>query len=648
AGSVSPMIIPPAAYRVTAMSAGYRENSVEVMVNEGSGTTEFAVALDPIAVLTVANFSLFAESCDINGTPEPGETVSASVTVRNDGAAAAAGVTGVLLSGGGIESTGTAKDFGTIEPGGTATQTFPFTVLGTVNCGAELRPMIRFTANKGPLGDISTTLTAGRRRVVFSENFDGVAAPALPAGWSTSTTENHQLWRTSTNRFESAGNAAFSPAPIQRGVNELVSPEFRVDTSDAEVRFRNWYELETTFLRNRLYDGAVLEIKIAGGDWQDILAAGGRFISGGYDGTIDACCNNPLAGRPGWSGRSGPNQTSIFIDTVAKLPASAAGNTVRLRWRVGTDIGTFREGQYLDNIVVTDGFACSCSPATNADAPFDFDGDGRTDLGTANLSEEVGTPDISILRSSDNTVSNVSFGSAADILAPADFDSDGRADVAIFRSASGEWWITESGTGNFRVVRFGLAGDIPLPNDHDGDGRADLVVYRPATGTWYILKSSDGNTEAVRFGLNADIPAPADFDGDGKADLAVFRPATGEWYVLKSLDSSVGIERFGLADDIPVVGDFDGDGRADIAVFRPAEGTWYLNRSRDGFLAVRFGLAGDRPLQGDLDGDGRYDIAVFRPSTAVWYTLQSSTGQASITAFGTPGSAPIPGVYVRP
>ena len=61
------------------------------------------------------------------------------------------------------------------------------------------------------------------------------------------------------------------------------------ESTQAEIQFQNWYELETTFLRNRLYDGSVMEIKIGGGDWQDILASGGIFLSGGYDGTIDGC-----------------------------------------------------------------------------------------------------------------------------------------------------------------------------------------------------------------------------------------------------------------------------------------------------------------------------------------------------------------------
>src|SRR5205085_11509840 len=168
----------------------------------------------------------------------------------------------------------------------------------------------------------------GVKRVAFQENFDGAVAPALPNGWTTSATGAQQTWKTATNRFQTAPNSVFSPDPNQIGLNELVSPVFAVSSPNAEVQFRNWYELETTFLRNKLYDGAVLEIKIGNNNWQDIEAAGGAFLSGGYDGVLDGCCQNPLAGRRAWSGRSGVNQTSEFVTSKAKLPASANGQNI--------------------------------------------------------------------------------------------------------------------------------------------------------------------------------------------------------------------------------------------------------------------------------------------------------------------------------
>lgn len=641
-GLTPAMIAPPGQYRVTASAPGFRDSSSDVTLPQGTGEPlTVALGLEPIPVFDQPDIEFGAESCSIDQAPEPGESVTINLRLSNTGAAPAPDLTATLIDGGGITNTGPPQNYGTIPVGGAATRPFSFRVAADVKCGTLVELRFRLQSPGRPIEELMLPIRAGRRKVAFSENFDSVAAPALPAGWTTTSSENHQLWRTSTNRTQSGPNSMFSPAPLQRGVNELISPAFQIDSSSAEIRFRNWYELETTFLRNRLYDGSVFEIKIGDADWQDIVAAGGQFIAGGYDGAIDACCQNPLAGRLGWSGRSGIFQASQFIDTIAKLPAAAAGQSVRLRWRIGTDIGTFREGQYIDDIVVTDGYSCECSSAAGR-ARFDFDGDGRTDIGVYRLNPGT-DPDFRIVASSSEAISEIQFGTVGDLPAIADFDGDGKADVAIFRPQSGEWWITRSSDATVSTLRFGTAGDRVTPADFDGDGKADIAVYRPADGVWYIFQSSDGGVRIQAFGLPEDIPAAGDFDGDGRDDVAVFRPSNGVWYVYRS-GGGITYQGFGLSGDLPTPGDFDGDEIDDIAVFRPQNGTWYLLRSAEGFGAVQFGAASDRPLQGDLDGDGRADIAVYRPSTAAWYSLFSSTGGVSVRQFGVNGDLPVPGI----
>lgn len=267
-------------------------------------------------------------------------------------------------------------------------------------------------------------------------------------------------------------------------------------------------------------------------------------------------------------------------------------------------------------------------------APFDFDGDGKSDMSVYRQSEGK----WAIRNSSSENVNEISFGLAGDRIVPADYDGDGRADIGVYRG--GTWYILRSSQGS-TAQQFGLAGDIPQPGDYDGDGRADLAVFRPSTGVWYVLQTSTG-FKAYAYGLSTDKPIAADYDGDGRMDLAVFRD--GVWFVNETGVGST-VTSFGLAGDRPVVGDYDGDGKADIAVWRPSDGTWYYRRSSDGpFAAVKFGMAGDIPSPGDYDGDGRSDPAVFR--NGMWYVYETSTGSARIEHLGVTADASVPAAYV--
>ncbi len=642
-GSYGTLSVLPATYDLTASARGYLPQTVSVSVADGQSLTR-NFALQPVPIIENAGIQLAAESCAINQAPEPGETVTFNISLQNTGVLAAANLTATLLSTTEITNPGPMQSYGAMPPGGSAvSRPFTFTVAPSVDCGEVVALNFEIRDNGSFVGNVSISLQTGVRRFALQENFDGVTAPILPNGWSTSSSENHQLWRTSATRNQSAPNSLFSPAPHQQGLNEVISPAFAVASTHAEIEFRNWYELETTFLRNRLYDGSVLEIKLGEGEWQDILAAGGSFLSGGYDGIIDGCCMNPLAGRLGWSGRSGVNQTSQFITTRAKLPASAAGQNVRLRFRIGSDIGGFKEGQYIDNLTVTDGFVCACQ--TGGEAPFDFDGDGKTDIGifrpNAFMSEWW------INRSSTGQTFALRFGASTDPLTPADYTGDGKTDISFYRPFSGEWYVLRSEDFSFFAVPFGVSSDIPAPADYDADGKADFAIFRPSSATWFISQSSGAPTRIFQFGVTGDRPVVADYDGDGKADVGIIRPAaTGlEWWVQRSTAGLLAMQ-FGASTDKAVQGDYTGDGKADVAIWRPSTGEWLIVRSEDfSFYGFPFGTNGDVVAPGDYDGDGKFDATVFRPSSATWFIGRTTAG-TQIVPFGATGDRPVPNAFV--
>lgn len=649
AGSYGTMLVDPRTYVVSASARGYGPQTFTVIAGNGQTVTQ-NFQLQPAPIMENAGTALTAESCTPNQVPDPGEDVTINVTLRNTGATAAQNLNAELVATGGVTNPGPIQNYGAIPANGPGvTRPFTFRVANSTPCGGLVTISLRLTDGSNFIGVVNIDLRLGVLRVAYSENFDRARRPALPAGWTSSATGAQQLWSTSGARNQSAPNSLFSPAPNQVGLNEVTSPSIAITSPNAKVSFRNWYELETTFLRNRLYDGSVMEIKIGSGNWQDILTAGGSFETGGYDGTIDSCCLNPLGGRQGWSGRSGINQVSEFITTSAKLPPAASGQNIALRWRIGTDTGTFREGQYIDDLVVSDGYACACGgnpiPPPRF-TPFDFDGDNKTDISLFRMSDVPGAFDFFIKRSLGG-FRDVSWGSTGDRPAPADFDGDLKSDITVFRPSEGNWYALRSSDNSVLALHFGLAGDKPVPADYDGDGKADIAVFRPSEGNWYYLRSSNGDFVGQHFGVSEDLPVPHDYDGDGQVDIAVFRPSEGNWYVLAS---QIGFfaRHFGMAGDIPVHGDYDGDGKSDLVVFRPSDRTWYLQRSAQDFLAVPFGLSDDVPIQADFDGDLKNDIAVYRPSSDSWFWLRSSNSSFGSDVYGIPAGSPLPGVYVNP
>ena len=267
---------------------------------------------------------------------------------------------------------------------------------------------------------------------------------------------------------------------------------------------------------------------------------------------------------------------------------------------------------------------------------FDFDGDGRADIGIfSSLSRTW-----SILNSQSNQTVSTQFGLGSDRIAPADFDGDGKADIAVYRPSEGNWYLLQS-TAGFSVVRFGASVDKPVPADYDGDGKDDIAVWRPNTGDWWILQSSNGQSRFEHFGAMGDIPLPkVDFDGDGTSDIAVWRPSDGVFYWLASGSGNQFLAlHFGQQGDIPAPADYNGDGKADLVVFRPSEGNWYQYLSIPGgqyqFSVTRFGLQGDEPVAADYNGDGKTDIALRR--NGVWHFLLSGQGYSVVT-YGNPAA----------
>src|SRR5436190_201321 len=182
-----------------------------------------------------------------------------------------------------------------------------------------------------------------------TENFDNVAAPALPLGWSAEVLSgNYPTWETATEKPDSPPNDLF--VGDQDGISDKVvtSPPILINSASAVLTFRN--NFLTEYDTSTLWDGFVLEVSINGGPFNDVTdpAVGGTFVSGGYTGYIDSTANNPLAGRLAWSGDSGG-----YITTVINLGPNLNGQSIRLRFRMGTDEAVSAPGVRIDGLAIS-------------------------------------------------------------------------------------------------------------------------------------------------------------------------------------------------------------------------------------------------------------------------------------------------------
>src|SRR5262249_39620848 len=134
-------------------------------------------------VIAADTAAIVAESCSpTNGAPDPGETITVNFGLRNIGVANSTNLVATLLATNGVISPSAAQSYGALVAGGTTvSKLFTFTATGA--CGANISPTFQLQDGSQNFGTVSFSLPMGQLVTQFSENFDGVIAPSLPAGW---------------------------------------------------------------------------------------------------------------------------------------------------------------------------------------------------------------------------------------------------------------------------------------------------------------------------------------------------------------------------------------------------------------------------------------------------------------------------------
>ena len=327
------------------------------------------------------------------------------------------------------------------------------------------------------------------------EAFDGVTAPALPAGWTSSATGASAVnWVTSTTSSDTAANNAFVSDPANITDSLLTSPAMTITTANQTFQFRHNYNLEST------YDGAVLEISVDGGTFTDVITAGGTFKSGGYISPIDTGFASPIGGRQAWTGSSGG-----YITTVVELPSSTLGRSVRLRFRMASDNSTSGVGWRVDTIQSCGFLSPSVLSITATSANKNEGNSGSTAY------------DFVVSRTSDTssavTVQYAVTGSGTLPAAASDFGGTlpsgtvsfaaGEVSIPLTINVSGDaqfegnegFTVTLSGATGGAVIDTSTASGVIV--DDDNTAPTDLAISQSAVSENVPLNSTVGNLTTV-------------------------------------------------------------------------------------------------------------------------------------------------------
>ncbi|MEJ7623393.1 MAG: carboxypeptidase regulatory-like domain-containing protein [Pyrinomonadaceae bacterium] len=478
------LIAGPGTFIISAVAPGFSSASQRNVVVRDGATATSNLCLTAVPILNAGVASIIAENCSpANGAVDPGETVTVALPVTNTGQANTVNDVGTLQATGGVTNPGGAQNYGVITAGGPAvTRNFTFTAASSLACGTNITATVAHVDNAANLGSLVYVIPTGARTNILTENFDSVTPPALPAGWTaTNAIGPAPLWVAATGANDTPPNVAFVDSPPVIADKRLDSPAF-TPTVGSQVTFRHSWDLEDTF------DGGVLEISVAGAAFQDIIAAGGSFVTGGYSGSIAVGSGSPIGGRNAWTG----TQTA-FVTTTVNLPTSAAGQNAILRWRMATDESVNESGWRVDTVSITGRTCClgggptpsptATPPATPIPTPSPTPACGTERIADGGFEANTGSP----VTNPNWTSTSTFFGTSLCTLASCT-SGDGSAPPR-----TGNGWVWFDGTGTPAAESGSASQTVFIPN-----GLASLQYYLrigsvTAPATSVLTVRVDGN-----------------------------------------------------------------------------------------------------------------------------------------------------------
>ncbi len=312
---------------------------------DNTGLTEDFATHGNFAILSVA-LDDSVSSCDKDGVLDAEETGTITVKVMNSGITPLGGTT--------VNVTTTTA--GVTFPNGpqiTLPTIAPFAI-GTATINVALDPSVTGIQALDLHTDVTNAL--GCKPVLgndqqFAINYDNVVNSANVdhvesdiSAWKTTGANADQIW---AREASGSGNHTWHGVDFSSlSDTSLESPALDVSATDAlVVSFTHTYSFEADATTN--WDGGVLEVSTNNGQtWADISA----YVAPGYGGAIGNTASNPLMNRQAFVGANAAYPASNPVSL--NLGTQLAGKKIKLRFRIGTDLGAGAFGWNIDDVVI--------------------------------------------------------------------------------------------------------------------------------------------------------------------------------------------------------------------------------------------------------------------------------------------------------
>lgn len=296
--------------------------------------------------------------CSNDNILDKGETGTVSFTITNGGNAALTGLSGTIVVESGHDVT-LAND-GVVTLGDVA-----------MFASATSAP-IEFTLNEASTGDelvlkfvpdLAEGMEASEYMLSTTTNVDFVTRELVGTtqyeDFNTLARLNDYSEAVMVGGDMATGTWGLDQWDAADGMIAATSNSFTSDvayqTRPMSVGFDGEYTISFWHLYNieEGYDGAVVEVRVNGGDWADVTAMGGEFLGDGYTDTGLDYTEAAIAGRDMFSGFNYGMETISFGETIN-------GNQVEFRFRIATDsayvpdpVFGFASGWYIDDMTFT-------------------------------------------------------------------------------------------------------------------------------------------------------------------------------------------------------------------------------------------------------------------------------------------------------